>query len=31
MQSLDLEQMQECDWTWVTLQGENVYGRYRVR
>jgi hypothetical protein len=31
MQTLDLGQIQQCCWTWVTLQGESTYGRYENR
>jgi hypothetical protein len=28
---LDLGQMQQYGWTWVTWQGQNTYGRYGDR
>jgi hypothetical protein len=31
MWTLDLVQMQQCGWTWITRQGESTYGRYRNR
>jgi hypothetical protein len=31
MQTLDLGQMQQCGWTWITGQGESTYGRYGNR
>jgi hypothetical protein len=30
MQILDLGQMQQCCWTWITRQGESTYGRCRM-
>jgi hypothetical protein len=30
MWPLDLGQIQQCCMTWVTWQGENIYGRYGV-
>jgi hypothetical protein len=29
MQTLDLGQIQQCGWTWITWQRESTYGRYR--
>jgi hypothetical protein len=26
---LDLGQMQQCGWTWITWEGESTYGWYR--
>jgi hypothetical protein len=31
MQTLDLGQMQQCCWTWITRKGESTPGRYRNR
>jgi hypothetical protein len=31
MRTLDLGQMQQCGWTWITRQGESTYRRYRNR
>jgi hypothetical protein len=31
MRTLDLGQMQQYCWTWVTSQGESTHGRYRNR
>jgi hypothetical protein len=31
MRTLVLGQMQQCDWTWITCQGESTYGSYRNR
>jgi hypothetical protein len=31
MWTLDLGQMQQCGWTWITCQGESTYRRYRNR
>jgi hypothetical protein len=31
MRTLDLGQMQQCGWTWITRKGESTYGRYRNR
>jgi hypothetical protein len=31
MWSLDLGQMQQCGWTWITWQGESTYWRYGDR
>jgi hypothetical protein len=31
MRTLDLGQMQQCCWTWITKKGESTYGRYRNR
>jgi 23S rRNA maturation mini-RNase III len=31
MQSLNLGQMQQCGWTWITRKEESTYGRYRNR
>jgi hypothetical protein len=28
---LDLGQMQQCGWNWITWQGENTYGGYRKK
>jgi hypothetical protein len=28
MRTLDLGQIHQCCWTWVTWQGESTYGRY---
>jgi hypothetical protein len=29
--TLDLGQMQQCCWAWITRKGESTYGRYRNR
>jgi hypothetical protein len=29
MRTLDLGQMQQCGWTWITKKGESTYRRYR--
>jgi hypothetical protein len=31
MWTLDLGQMQQCHWTWITWQVESIYRRYRNR
>jgi hypothetical protein len=31
MWTLDLGQMQQCCWTWITRKGESTYGGYRNR
>jgi hypothetical protein len=31
MWTLDLGQMQQCGWTWITRRGESTYGRYKNR
>jgi hypothetical protein len=31
MWTLDLGQIQQCCWTWVTWQGESIFGRYGDR
>jgi hypothetical protein len=28
VQTLDLGQMQQCGWTWITWQGESTYRSY---
>jgi hypothetical protein len=31
MRTINLGQMQQCGWTWITWQGESKYGSYRNR
>jgi hypothetical protein len=31
MQALDIGQMQQCGWAWITRKGESTYGRDRNR
>jgi hypothetical protein len=31
MWNLDLGQMQQCGWTWITGNWESTYGRYKNR
>jgi hypothetical protein len=31
MRTLDLGQMQQCGWIWITWQGETTHGRCRNR
>jgi hypothetical protein len=31
MWTLDLGQMQQCGWAWITREGESTSGRYRNR
>jgi hypothetical protein len=31
MQTLDLGQVHQCGWTWVTRQRESTYGGYKNR